>query len=76
MKFGGWTYNGFLMNISQIPVRFSTRIKEQFNSNFEVRPEDKPQLRSYADGREYRYLELGMDLSAYHTLVQGSLSCT
>lgn len=34
--------------------------------NLKVRPEDKPQTRSYMDGREYKYLELGMDLSAYH----------
>uniref|UniRef100_A0A915MAV8 Uncharacterized protein n=1 Tax=Meloidogyne javanica TaxID=6303 RepID=A0A915MAV8_MELJA len=50
MKFGGWTYNGFLMNISQIPVG----------------PDDKPQALSYPDGREYKYLKIGMDLSAYH----------
>ena len=57
MKFGGWTYNGFLMNISQIPVR----------------PEDKPQTRSYTDGREYKYLDLGMDLSAYNPSLEWDL---
>uniref|UniRef100_A0A1I8BDA8 Neur_chan_LBD domain-containing protein n=1 Tax=Meloidogyne hapla TaxID=6305 RepID=A0A1I8BDA8_MELHA len=50
MKFGGWTYNGFLMNISQIPVG----------------PDDKPKTLSYPDGREYKYLKIGMDLSAYN----------
>jgi hypothetical protein len=65
MKFGGWTYNGFLMNISQIPVNF-LQIKVFISENPQVRPEDKPQTRSYTDGREYKYLDLGMDLSAYN----------
>ncbi|CAK5033451.1 unnamed protein product [Meloidogyne enterolobii] len=57
MKFGGWTYNGFLMNISQIPVG----------------PDDKPQALSYPDGREYKYLKIGMDLSAYHPSLEWDL---
>ncbi|KAL3105421.1 hypothetical protein niasHT_025785 [Heterodera trifolii] len=57
MKFGGWTYNGFLMNISQIPPR----------------PEDVIENRHYPDGREYKYLALGMDLSAYHASLEWDL---
>lgn len=67
MKFGGWTYTGFLMNISKIPVWpiFAKKIC-RFLFGLQPRPEDVIETRHYPDGREYKYLALGMDLSAYH----------
>uniref|UniRef100_A0A7E4ZW14 Neur_chan_LBD domain-containing protein n=1 Tax=Panagrellus redivivus TaxID=6233 RepID=A0A7E4ZW14_PANRE len=50
MKFGGWSYNGFLMNIVQLPSR----------------PEDVIETRYDERGRDYQFVKVGMDLSAFY----------
>lgn len=50
MKFGGWSYNGFLMNVEQLPSR----------------PEDKIETLLDKDGKEFQYLKQGMDLSYFN----------
>uniref|UniRef100_A0A914PK87 Uncharacterized protein n=1 Tax=Panagrolaimus davidi TaxID=227884 RepID=A0A914PK87_9BILA len=50
MKFGGWSYNGFLMDITQLPSR----------------PDDVIETRYDELGRDYQFLKLGMDLSMFY----------
>uniref|UniRef100_A0AC34F3F2 Uncharacterized protein n=1 Tax=Panagrolaimus sp. ES5 TaxID=591445 RepID=A0AC34F3F2_9BILA len=50
MKFGGWSYNGFLLDITQLPSR----------------PEDVIETRYDELGRDYQFLKLGMDLSMFY----------
>lgn len=50
MKFGGWSYNGFLMDITQLPNK----------------PNDVIETRYDNEGRDYQFLNPGMDLSAYY----------
>ncbi|KAE9547316.1 hypothetical protein FO519_009471, partial [Halicephalobus sp. NKZ332] len=50
MKFGGWSYNGFLMDITQLPNN----------------PNDVIETRYDEEGRDYQFLNPGMDLSAYY----------
>jgi nicotinic acetylcholine receptor, invertebrate len=50
MKFGGWSYNGFLLDVSQLPAR----------------PEDVIENMHDDDGKEFQFLQQGMDLSAFY----------
>uniref|UniRef100_A0AC35FRP6 Neurotransmitter-gated ion-channel transmembrane domain-containing protein n=1 Tax=Panagrolaimus sp. PS1159 TaxID=55785 RepID=A0AC35FRP6_9BILA len=50
MKFGGWSYNGFLLDMIQLPSR----------------PEDVIETRYDELGRDYQFLKLGMDLSMFY----------
>ncbi|MFH4980510.1 hypothetical protein AB6A40_007219 [Gnathostoma spinigerum] len=50
MKFGGWSYNGFLMDVRQLPSR----------------PTDVIETRYDERGKDFQYLEQGMDLSSFY----------
>ncbi|RCN32674.1 Neurotransmitter-gated ion-channel ligand binding domain protein [Ancylostoma caninum] len=49
LKFGGWSYNGFLLDVRQLPSAGSPIINREDES-----------------GKEYQYLEKGMDLSGFY----------
>ncbi|VDL69278.1 unnamed protein product [Nippostrongylus brasiliensis] len=49
LKFGGWSYNGFLLDVRQLPSADSPIINREDES-----------------GKEYQYLEKGMDLSGFY----------
>nr|AUO38744.1 nicotinic acetylcholine receptor alpha subunit 8 [Ascaris suum] len=57
MKFGGWSYNGFLMDVRQLPSR----------------PTDVIETRYDEKGKEYQLLEQGMDLSAFYPSLEWDL---
>ncbi|KAK0408386.1 hypothetical protein QR680_003923 [Steinernema hermaphroditum] len=57
MKFGGWSYNGFLLDVRQIPSGRSDIIETKFDEH----------------GKEYQYLEYGMDLSAFNPSLEWDL---
>ncbi|MCP9264964.1 Acetylcholine receptor subunit alpha-like [Dirofilaria immitis] len=50
MKFGGWSYNGFQIDVRQLPTNPTDNIETQYDEN----------------GKEYQFLEQGMDLSSYY----------
>uniref|UniRef100_A0A914UJK7 Neurotransmitter-gated ion-channel ligand-binding domain-containing protein n=1 Tax=Plectus sambesii TaxID=2011161 RepID=A0A914UJK7_9BILA len=50
LKFGGWTYNGFFLDLQQIPSK----------------PGDVVETKYDEKGNEYQYLEQGMDLSFFY----------
>uniref|UniRef100_A0A914C2B3 Uncharacterized protein n=1 Tax=Acrobeloides nanus TaxID=290746 RepID=A0A914C2B3_9BILA len=49
MKFGGWSYNGFLIDVRQLPSR----------------PDSVIENRKDPDGKEYKFMQQGMDLSYF-----------
>uniref|UniRef100_A0A914ZGI1 Nicotinic acetylcholine receptor alpha subunit 8 n=1 Tax=Parascaris univalens TaxID=6257 RepID=A0A914ZGI1_PARUN len=57
MKFGGWSYNGFLLDVRQLPSR----------------PTDVIETRYDEKGKEYQLLEQGMDLSAFYPSLEWDL---
>ncbi|KAI6210764.1 Nicotinic acetylcholine receptor alpha subunit 8 [Aphelenchoides besseyi] len=57
MKFGGWSYHGFLMDVEQLPSR----------------PEDKIETLFDDEGKEYQYLKQGMDLSSFYPSLEWDL---
>uniref|UniRef100_A0A1I7Z5B1 Neur_chan_memb domain-containing protein n=1 Tax=Steinernema glaseri TaxID=37863 RepID=A0A1I7Z5B1_9BILA len=57
MKFGGWSYNGFLLDVRQIPSG----------------PNDIIETRHDENGKEYQYLEQGMDLSSFYPSLEWDL---
>ncbi|CAJ0590969.1 unnamed protein product [Cylicocyclus nassatus] len=56
LKFGGWSYNGFLLDVRQLPSAGSPIINRLDES-----------------GKEYQYLEIGMDLSGFHQSLEWDL---
>ncbi|KAI1730908.1 neurotransmitter-gated ion-channel transmembrane region domain-containing protein [Ditylenchus destructor] len=57
MKFGGWSYNGFLLEVSHLPPR----------------PEDVIETLYDKEGKEYQYLKQGMDLSSFYPSLEWDL---
>ncbi|VDO75432.1 unnamed protein product [Heligmosomoides polygyrus] len=56
LKFGGWSYNGFLLDVRQLPSADSPIINREDES-----------------GKEYQYLEKGMDLSGFYQSLEWDL---
>nr|AFY08300.1 nicotinic acetylcholine receptor alpha subunit 8 [Oesophagostomum dentatum] len=56
LKFGGWSYNGFLLDVRQLPSAGSPIINREDES-----------------GKEYQYLEKGMDLSGFYQSLEWDL---
>ncbi|KAH7726223.1 nicotinic acetylcholine receptor 8 [Aphelenchoides avenae] len=57
MKFGGWSYNGFLMNMTQLPSG----------------PDDVIEKLEDEYGKEYYFLKQGMDLSSFYPSLEWDL---
>ncbi|KAK6763227.1 hypothetical protein RB195_023801 [Necator americanus] len=56
LKFGGWSYNGFLLDVRQLPSIDSPIINREDET-----------------GKEYQYLEKGMDLSGFYQSLEWDL---
>ncbi|CAI4233167.1 unnamed protein product [Auanema sp. JU1783] len=56
LKFGGWSYNGFLLDVRQLPTPGSEIVNKMDS-----------------EGKEYQYLEMGMDLSGFYQSLEWDL---
>ncbi|MFH4973812.1 hypothetical protein AB6A40_000521 [Gnathostoma spinigerum] len=57
LKFGGWSHDGELVDLQQLPPRIDDVIETRFD----------------ADGNEFQFIELGMGLSFYHESAEWDL---
>lgn len=69
MKFGGWSYNGFLLEVSQLAVTTLFCLNCVLLLLLQSRSEYVIETRFDENGKEYQYLQQGMDLSSFYPLI-------
>uniref|UniRef100_A0A0N5AHD7 Acetylcholine receptor subunit alpha-type unc-63 n=1 Tax=Syphacia muris TaxID=451379 RepID=A0A0N5AHD7_9BILA len=68
MKFGGWAYDGFALDVRQALVAISRYISE-----LQMNPTDVIRSCTDSDNNQFLYLEQGMDLSSYYPSAEWDL---